>query len=122
MTLTVYFLSIDEGHTANEVRTIAFSALITGNVFMILTNLSASRSIFGIFTDRNPALWIILIVDALLILMLTNIPALQNLFSFGSPGFSHYIPAFIGAVALLTVLEIRKAIFNRNRSALSTAK
>lgn len=122
MTLTVYFLSIDEGHTANEVRTIAFSALITGNVFLILTNLSASRSIFGIFTDRNPALWIILIVDALLILMLTNIPALQNLFSFGSPGFSHYIPAFIGAVALLTVLEIRKAILNRNRSALSTAK
>lgn len=122
MTLTVYFLSINEGHTDGEVRTIAFSALITGNVFLILTNLSASRSIIGIFTDRNPALWIILIVDALLILMLTNIPALQNLFSFGSPGFSHYVPAFIGAIALLTVLEIRKAILNLSRTTSSTAK
>jgi Ca2+-transporting ATPase len=113
MTLIVYFLSIDEGHTDPEVRTIAFSALIIGNVFLILTNLSATRSIFGIFTDRNPALWIILLVDAGLILLLTNVPALQKLFSFGSPGYSHYVPALIGAAALLAVLELRKYILNR---------
>lgn len=116
MTLTVYFLSIEEGHSQDEVRTIAFTALIVGNVFLILTNLSASRNIFSILTERNPALWIILIADVLIVLLLTNIPALERLFSFGSPGYSHYIPALLGSLCLLVLLETRKAILNRNRS------
>ena len=44
MVLAVYFFSIYEGHTEGEVRAIAFSALITGNIILILTNLSKTRT------------------------------------------------------------------------------
>ncbi|MDD1463712.1 cation-translocating P-type ATPase C-terminal domain-containing protein, partial [Dolichospermum sp. ST_sed2] len=40
MVLIVYFLSLDEGHTEKEIRAIAFSALIIGNISLILTDLS----------------------------------------------------------------------------------
>nr|MBP7240057.1 HAD-IC family P-type ATPase [Saprospiraceae bacterium] len=43
MVVSVYILSIREGHSDGEVRAIAFSALIIGNIFLILTNLSKTR-------------------------------------------------------------------------------
>ena len=51
--IAIYFLALYEGHSDGEVRAIAFSALITGNIFLILSSLSNTRNfIFVILENR----------------------------------------------------------------------
>jgi Ca2+-transporting ATPase len=105
MVLLVYLLSVQEGHSDQEVRAIAFSSLVIGNIFLILTQLSETRSFFAVFLEGNRALLIVVVASfGLLVLMLT-VPALQVLFGFQFPGYMHFISALSGAAVLLIFLE-----------------
>jgi len=115
MTLAIYFLSIHEGHTDEEVRAIAFTSLVIGNVFLILTNLSKTRNIFKVITERNWAVWIILSIAIIMLLLIISIPVLQQIFSFGFPGLKHFISSIIGASFVLLVLETVKSLKNRKK-------
>lgn len=106
--LGVYFLSIDEGHKPEEVRAIAFSALITGNIFLILTTLSKTRSFVSVITEKNKALILITTSAVIMLLCTITVPTLQKLFSFQFPGFSHFIISILGALIMLVILEIIK--------------
>lgn len=108
MVLGIYFLSLEEGHTTGEVRAITFSSLIVGNVFLILTNLSKTRSAFAALTEKNKALWLILGLATSLLFCIISIHALQRIFSFEFPGYQHFITALIGASILLLILEGNK--------------
>ncbi len=112
--LIVYFLSIHEGHTEGEVRAIAFSSLIIGNIFLILTNLSKTRYALQVLAEGNKAL--IIIVSAAVILLASTIfvPALQSVFSFNFPGYKHFISSLTASVLMVTILELIK--YFRNRS------
>jgi len=105
MVITVYVLSIREGHTDEEVRAIAFSALILGNIFLILTNLSKTRSVIAVILEKNIAAAVILTGAVILLLMLLTIPSLRELFSFGFPGYMHFATSLGGALGLLVILE-----------------
>ena len=113
MVTIVYFLSINEGHTEGEVRAIAFSSLIVGNLFLILTNLSKTRSFVSVFLEKNKIVLLIFIITIAILFAAISIPGLQKIFSFEFPGYRHFIPATIGAVSILIVLETIK--FFRNR-------
>ncbi|MBX7240381.1 MAG: cation-translocating P-type ATPase [Bacteroidia bacterium] len=116
MVIIVYFLSIREGHSDGEIRAITFSALITGNVFLILSSLSRTRSFLAVFTERNYAVMIILTLTAILLLLVLYIPFLQDIFGFQSPGFYHFIPSLAGASIMLIILEgIKLFNFQRNK-------
>jgi P-type Ca2+ transporter type 2C len=105
MVLIVYFLSLNEGHTEGEVRAIAFSSLIIGNLFLILTDLSKTRSFISVFTEKNWAAIFILIAALTLLLLIITIPHLQSIFSFQFPGYQHFIPSLIAASVILIILE-----------------
>jgi len=108
MTLTIYFISIREGHTDEEVRAIAFSSLIIGNVFLILTNLSKTKNIFSVISEKNGAVLVILSTAIIMLLLMISIPFLQQIFNFGFPGYKHFGISLIGAVLVLLVLETIK--------------
>jgi Ca2+-transporting ATPase len=108
MVVTVYWLSIREGHTEGEVRAIAFSSLIIGNIFLILTNLSKTRSVWYVITERNPAVVILLNAAIIILLAILHIPALREIFAFEFPGYQHFISSIIGALTVLIVLEVIK--------------
>lgn len=110
MVIGVYFLSIHEGHTEGEVRAIAFSALITGNIFLILTNLSRTRTAFAVLTEKNTALLVILFSAFIMLQLILFIPGLRKVFSFGYPGVGHFISSLIGSVSVLLILEAIKYI------------
>lgn len=105
MVVSVYFLSINEGHSPEEVRTIAFSSLIIGNIFLILTNLSKTRSFISVFTEFNLAAILILFTAIILLLLIISIPSLQHIFSFQFPGYKHFVSSILGANCLLLILE-----------------
>ncbi|MGZ3862515.1 MAG: cation-translocating P-type ATPase [Bacteroidia bacterium] len=106
--LTVYILSKNEGHTEGEIRAIAFSTLIIGNMFLILTNLSRTRSFISVFIEGNISAILILAGALGMLLLILSVPGLQHIFSFDFPGYKHFIPAICGAGAVLLLLELIK--------------
>lgn len=118
MVVLLYFFSIREGHTEGEVRAITFSALITGNIFLILADLSKTRSFVSVFLEKNIAAIVILLAAAVMLLLVISVPPLQNIFSFDFPGFGHFLPALAGAAALLFVLEAIKYIRYRRKGSM----
>lgn len=105
MVIGVYFLSIQEGHSTGEIRAIAFSSLIIGNVFLILTTLSKTRSFISVLLERNISLMFILTLAAGLLWLLLFVPRLNALFNFENPGYFHFIPSITGAILLLLIME-----------------
>jgi Ca2+-transporting ATPase len=114
--LTVYFLSLNEGHTEGEVRAIAFSALIIGNVFLILTDLSKTRSFISVFKERNFAAISILLAALTMLIVIISVPGLQSVFSFEFPGYRHFIPAIVASCMILSILESIKYFRSRKQS------
>ena len=112
MVLIVYLISIDEGHSDQEIRAIAFSSLIIGNIFLILTSLSETRNFVSVILEKNISVIIISVVAITLLILTITIPFLSDIFSFESPGYKHFLSAFIGALALLFTLELIKYFKN----------
>lgn len=110
MVLAVYFFSIKEKHHDGEVRAIAFSALILGNIFLILTTLSKSRNAFAVILEKNKTLLIILTSASSLLVLIITIPYLRKIFSFENPGIKHFIISILGSISVLIILEIIKFI------------
>lgn len=110
LVIVVYALSKNEGHSENEIRAIAFSSLIIGNIFLILTSLSGTRGVLAVLRERNVALIIITSLAILLLFLIISIPVLQQLFNFDFPGYYHFIPALIAGTIMLVVFEAIKII------------
>ena len=110
MVVCVYFLSIKEGHSDNAVRAIAFSSLIVGNVFLILTSLSDTRNFVSVILENNKALVIISTIAFGLLFLTIGNPIFQKIFSFDNPGYQHFIISSLGAICLLIILEMMKLL------------
>jgi Ca2+-transporting ATPase len=108
--LVVYFLSVNEGHNEFEVRTIAFTSLIIGNIFLILSDLSKTQNVFQVLLQAPKSLFILLLSVALLLGLVLNVTALQSMFGFKFPGYEHLITSVIAAFVLLLTLETMKLI------------
>lgn len=110
MVLLVYFYTIQADYTEQEIRSVTFTALIAGNIGLILTNLSRTRHLFAILAERNLALVSILNAAVLLLALMFAIPYLRDLFAFQFPGWLRLWPALLSAAVLVVVLEVYKAI------------
>lgn len=108
--LLLYMISVREGHSDEQIRTICFTSLILGNIFLIMTKLSKTRSFLSIFMEPNKPAIAILFVAAFVLGLITLVPDLQVLFSFSFPGYAHYLPALIAAGSILVLLESIKLI------------
>ncbi|MFN8393384.1 MAG: cation-translocating P-type ATPase [Bacteroidia bacterium] len=108
--LAVYLLSVQEGHTVGEVRAIAFTSLIIGNVFLIFALLSKTRNVFSVIREGNWAALGMAAGAMVLLLLLLLVPPLRTLFGFEFPGWQHFLPSIAGAAGMLTVLEVWKLI------------
>jgi Ca2+-transporting ATPase len=108
MVIAVYFIAIGEQHSNGEIRAIAFSSLIIGNIFLILTTLSKTRNFITVLLEKNIALLVIIIAASGLMILLIATPYLRTIFSFDYPGLSHFSISIIGASIVLLTLEIIK--------------
>jgi len=108
MVLIVYYFTVKEGHKETEVRAIVFSALIIGNIFLVSSKLSKTRSFMAIFTEKNYPVIIILTVGIVLMSLSLYIAPIQTIFKFDSPGFFHFLPTFIASFILLFIFESMK--------------
>lgn len=113
MVIVVFFLSVKEGHSEQEARAIAFTSLIIGNVFLILTNLSATRSFVSALLEKNFSLLILLSASVILLALINFVPVFASLFKMANPGIVHFGPAVLGGTILLIILEAVKFFNNK---------
>lgn len=112
--LIVYIVSIQENHTAGEIRAITFSSLIIGNIFLIITTLSNTRNFVSILKEKNIALLVIIGLALTTLISIILVPTFNNVFSFEFPGYQHFYISVLSASAMLFVLELVKFFLSKN--------
>lgn len=81
-TFAVYGIFLHLGHSEAAARGIGFSALVMGNLALIFTNRSWTRTIWQSLRSMNRSLWVITIGTAFALLLVLYVPLLRNLFHF----------------------------------------
>jgi Ca2+-transporting ATPase len=115
LVLFVYFYSVIQGHTESEIRALTFSALVFGNILLILSTLSKTRNIFRVILEKNTSLLIIICVSIAMMLFLLNNNYLSKLFGFKNPGFTHFTIVAISAVIMILILEMIKWVNGKRK-------
>ncbi|MFH1189032.1 MAG: cation-translocating P-type ATPase [bacterium] len=76
----LYVLHIGSGEL--EARTLTFVILVVSNVFLIVTNLSSSRSLLNVLKNGTWSLWLTICGVFVAMMSILYVPLLQNLFHF----------------------------------------
>jgi len=106
--LLVYHLALQENHSEGEIRAIVFTALIVGNIFLILSTVSKTRHVISVLLEKNIALLLIVGMASGILILLLNNSFLRKLFNFENPGMQHFIVPLVGAFIILFTLETIK--------------
>jgi Ca2+-transporting ATPase len=109
----VFLMAWRRGMPEAEVRSLAFVALVIGNIAMILAGRSFSTSVIRAFSRPNPVLWTVLGVDAILLAIILSLPPMRNLFRFGPLHAADLLLCIGVGFATLVVLELLKRAFHR---------
>jgi len=78
----VYLWAVLSDFGANEVRALAFTALVSGNLALIFVNRSWTHTILGGFTAKNRALWWVTGGTVGMLTLLFALPGARDLFQF----------------------------------------
>lgn len=108
MVLIVFFIGKRNGLNEEAIRTISYTALVFGNIILILNSLSTTRPFYDIFKSKNWSALGILIFAIVLLFGAVNIPFLQSLFKFENPGIFSFVPTFTLVIGLLFFFEVHK--------------
>jgi Ca2+-transporting ATPase len=115
-TLAVYAGGVVLGHPVGAARGAAFSALIAGNIGLILIHRSRSRSIARSLSGNNPALWWIAAAAGSLLVLVLALPGMRQLFHFSEiRGVDAALGIAAGAASILG-LELAGWFFGRARA------
>ncbi|MEN9399132.1 MAG: hypothetical protein RL632_233 [Bacteroidota bacterium] len=118
--LVLYWISKNEEHSDDQLRSMAFITLISSNLLMVMSKLSLSRSIFSMFSNKNKAAKFILLSAILLMIGVFAIPGVAPFFHMKYPGNLHVFYALSTSLVFTFCLELLK-IHRRKKSSGLTA-
>lgn len=113
-TAAIFLIAWMRGMPEVEVRSLAFVALVVGNIAMILAGRSFSTSVVRALSRPNPVLWTVLGVDTALLTAILSWPTLRELFRFGPLHPDDLLLCIGVGFATLLVLELLKRPFRRS--------
>jgi P-type Ca2+ transporter type 2C len=113
-TAAIFLIAWTRGMPEAEVRSLAFVALVVGNIAMILAGRTFSTSIVRALSRPNPVLWIVLGSDAVLLASILSLPTMRELFRFGPLHPDDLLLCIGVGFATLLVLELLKRPFRRS--------
>ncbi|KIA87697.1 hypothetical protein [Flavobacterium sp. AED] len=79
-----------------------------------MTNISKTRNVISVITERNPVTIPILLTAIIMLLLIISIQSLQNTFNFEVTNYNHFMPSILGAIGILIILETIKYFKNRS--------
>ena len=106
--IAVYAHCYLHGYSEGTLRATTFSTLILGNMLLILTGLSRSRSAWQVLAEGNKALLFILGIAAGLLTLILLLPVPGSLFAFETPALQQFKPVLPALATMLFVLEMMK--------------
>jgi Ca2+-transporting ATPase len=108
----IYALTLAQGFSANEARMLSFTSLVIGNLGLIFTNRSWTRSVVAMMRIPNPALWWVTGGALGFLALVSAVPFLRSVFSF-DPISVWETAACLGAglVAILASEAVKLPIF-----------
>jgi Ca2+-transporting ATPase len=108
--IILYFISRQEGHSETQLRSITFIALVSGNLLLVMSKLSMTRSIFSIITSKNKAAKFIFLFAIILMITVFIVPSISAMFHMSYPGHLHVLYALLTALIFTVCIEALKAI------------
>ncbi len=109
----IFVVALRSGMPPDEARTLAFIALVTCVVALVLANRSFSASFLSAFFRPNPALLGIFVLIALILAAALFWPPASSLFRFGPLHLDDLMLTLGAGLLLLTLLELLKPIWAR---------
>ncbi len=106
--LAVFIAMLGRGGPEGPGRAVAFAALIAGNLGLILTNRSWSRTILGSLQSSNPALWLVVGGAAGTLALVLAVPVLRDLFRFERVGPADALLGVAAGAASILWFELFK--------------
>jgi Ca2+-transporting ATPase len=111
--MAVYLWAVFTGKPANDVRGLAFAALVAGNLGLIFVNRSWTHTIVGGLMSKNRALWWVTAGTLSVLALLLALPSARDLFQFAAMHPTD-LAISLGAGALSVAwFEVYKLIRNR---------
>jgi len=117
--LAVFVVGMYLGLGEREARAMTFTTLIVGNISLILTNRSWSRTILTSLRSPNAALWWILCGAALFLGIVLYVPFLQNVFLFSPLSLLDLTICLGGGIISVMWFEGLKVVSNMRNHPLS---
>jgi Ca2+-transporting ATPase len=108
--LGVYLWAVLSDFGANDVRALAFTALVAGNLALIFVNRSWTHTILGGFMTKNKALWWVTGGTVGMLALLFALPGARDLFQFEVLQPLHMLIAIAAGVASVMWFEVYKVV------------
>jgi P-type Ca2+ transporter type 2C len=80
--MAVFALALHYGRSQDEARALTIASLVMGDLGLVLTNRSWTRTIWGTLGQRNPALWWLFAWTGIILGLILYVPFLRGIFSF----------------------------------------
>jgi Ca2+-transporting ATPase len=114
--LGIFILAQNMSMEESAARTMAFVTLIVGNLMLILTNVSWTRSLLSTLRSSNSAMWWVVGGATLLIFGMMNIPPLSKLFQFANLSYQQAGICLAAGISSVVWFEIVKMVRSRRTS------
>src|SRR5262249_17434720 len=104
------------GHDENDSRAAGFAALVMGNLALIFTNRSRSRTIWETLGSRNLSLWVIVLGAISTLLITLYVPPVRSIFHFSVLHFNDLLIAVVAGffgVLWFELLKLLAPLFRR---------
>ena len=106
--VAVYVWARHAGRGEGEARAIAFTAIVFGNLAMILAYRSREKFIAHALRQSNPALWIIVVTTIAALLISLYVPWVSGLFRFAAPSASDFAVAALAGIVAVLAYDLRR--------------
>ncbi|MCK6445684.1 MAG: cation-translocating P-type ATPase [Planctomycetes bacterium] len=108
VSLGVFGWELAQSGDEGRARTLAFAALIAGNVALILVNRSWSQSVVASLAAKNVAAWIVILGASTTLVVALAVPFVRDLFSFAPVSPNEVLLAAVFGAASLAWFELAK--------------
>jgi Ca2+-transporting ATPase len=115
--LAVYYVAMSSSVSKDQIRTLVFTSLVFGNVFLTLANRSVYRSVLRTIFTPNLTLWLMLGITCLILFSALYIPVVQGIFRFAHIPGSQILYCLAGVLPAVFWIEIPKWWIRRKTSA-----
>ncbi len=114
--LTIYYLALQQLEV-NQARTMAFTAMVTGNIGLIFINRSLSANILHSLRLPNPVLWWVVSGAMAVLTLALLLPGLSKLFYFASIAYTQLAISLLAALLCISLIAALRVFANRKARA-----